>query len=171
MAVEETRGGTQLGFHYSRAERLAAGGHAEKDPEPKGLFRRNRSLAIILLDIVVIVIMFLLFQFVFNPGRSWTRVEDYRIDLTTFRFENEVYATVDIERVREQQETPSGGDTLVVIRFPGRDQLLDVLPSRLNETTTVSAVFGPGEIEAETALVLEVELLGRTVTVESTPAE
>jgi len=169
MKPEETRGGTELGFHYSREERLAAGGR-EKQPEPKGLFKRNRSLAIILLDVVVIVIMFLLFQFVFNPGRSWRRVEDYRVDLTTFRFEDEIYATVDIERVRGG-DAPTGSESLVVVRYPGMDDILDVLPNIEGDSISATATFTGDEFGPDEALEVEIELLGRTVTVTSTPAE
>jgi hypothetical protein len=168
--MEEIRGGKSYNFHYDRAERIAVGGD-EKPPEPKGLFRRNRSLAIILLDVIVIVIMLLLFQFVFTPGRSWSRVGDYRVDLAAFTFETEVYATVEISRIREGQQMPTGSESLVVIRFDGREDLLDVLPMEIDGRITATAIYPAAELQDGAPVRVELDLLGETVSVICTPKE
>ncbi|MBU8914113.1 MAG: hypothetical protein KOO61_08835 [Spirochaetales bacterium] len=171
MAKEEIRDGKLHGFHYDRAERLAGKG-GEKSPEPKGLFRRNRSLAIILLDVIIIVIIFLLFQFIFTPGKSWTRVGDYRVDLTAFRFESEVYATVTISRTRAgEDEQVAGSDSLVVIRFAGREEVLDILPAVIDGRISATTVFTASESAHDSVVTVELELLGETVTLVSTPKE
>lgn len=156
------------GFHYNREERLAAR-HTAPPEHPSGLFRRNRSLLIILLDIVVIIIMFILFTFIFNPGRSWARVGDYRADLTTFVFDGEVYVSVEVSRVRERSEPVTGADTLVKIRFPGRDELLDVLPSVRGDHITESMVYAAGERTPDEQVAVEVEMFGTVVRLASTP--
>lgn len=168
--MEETQDSRSPNFHYDRAERLAAGA-GEKPPEPKGLFRRNRSLAIILLDVIVIVIMFLLLQFVFTPGKSWTRVGDYRVDLIAFKFESDVYATLEISRVRDGDGRPSGSDSLVVIRFAGREDLLDVLPVETDSRITATAVYSDVESPGDSPVTVELDLLGETVSLVCTPKE
>jgi hypothetical protein len=168
--MEEIRDGKSYSFHYDRAERLAAAG-GEKPPEPKGLFKRNRSLAIILLDVIVIVIMFLLLQFVFTPGRSWTRVGDYRVDLTAFTFESEIYATVEISKIREGNERPSGPESLVLIRFAGREDLLDVLPLERDAQITATAIYPAAELPDESPVTVELDLLGETVSLVCTPKQ
>ncbi len=170
MAKEEIRDGKTYNFHYDRAERLG-GTVSEKSTEAKGLFQRNRSLAIILLDVIIIVIMFLLFQFIFTPGRSWTRVGDYRAELTAFRFESEVYATVEILRVRAGDEQPAGSDSLVIIRFAGREDVLDVLPTAIDDRITVTTVLTADELSDDVPITVEVELLGEILTLISTPKE
>ncbi|MCK4516054.1 MAG: hypothetical protein KAU31_12395 [Spirochaetaceae bacterium] len=170
MAKEEIRDGKSYHFHYDRAERLG-GAENEKPSEAKGLFQRNRSLAIILLDVIIIVIMFLLFQFIFTPGRSWTRVGDYRAELTAFRFESEVYATVEISRVRAGEEQPTGPDSLVVIRFAGREDVLDVLPAAIDGRISATTVFTANEIPDDSPITVELELLGESLTLISTPKE
>ena len=170
MAKEEVRDGKSYNFHYDRVERLA-GKASEMPADAKGLFRRNRSLAIILLDVVIIVIMFLLFQFIFNPGRSWKRVGDYRVELTAFWFEAEVYATVDILRVREGDQPPAGAESLVIIRFAGREDVLDVLPAGIDGRITATTVFTVDESVDDSPITVVLELLGKTVTLASTPKE
>lgn len=170
MAKEEVRDGKSHNFHYDRAERLAGKG-GEKPPEPKGLFRRNRSLAIILLDLIIILIIFLLFQFIFTPGRSWARVGDYRVELSAFRFESEIYATVEISRVRTGDEQVAGSDSLVVIRFAGREDVLDILPAAIDGRISATTVFAAGEPADDSSITVELELLGETVTLVSTPKE
>jgi len=170
MAKEETRDGNTHHFHYDRAERLGEV-ETDKGSEGKGLFARNRSLAIILLDVIIIVIMFLLLQFIFTPGRSWVRVDDYRIELTAFRFESEIYATVEISRVRVRTEQIGGADALVVIRFDGREDVLDLLPTEIDGHITATAVFAVDASTVDSPITVELEILGETVTLVSTPKE
>ena len=170
MAKEEIRDGNTYHFHYDRAERV---GDVENDKgsRGKGLFARNRSLAIILLDIIIIVIMFLLLLFIFTPGRSWVRVDDYRIELTAFRFESEIYATVEISRVRARTEQVDGSDSLVVIRFDGREAVLDILPAEIDGHITATAVLPVDESTGESPITVQLDILGETVTLVSTPKE
>jgi hypothetical protein len=170
MKGEETRGGSDLHFHYDREERLA-GTNLGKDPGPKGLFRRNRSLAIILLDIIVIVIMFIVFLFVFTPGRSWTRIGDYRIDLKAFQFEDEIYASLIVRRVRARRELPSGSESLIQVRFPETAELLDVLPLEENEEITISVVLTADQVVASGPLEVEIQMLGETTALRTTPEQ
>lgn len=173
MPQEETRDKGKHHFHYSREERLNADSAIGRDDREegsggKGLFRRNRSLAIILLDIVVIVIMFIIFQFVFTPGRSASRVSDYRVELDAFRFENEVYATVEITRIREREQVESGAESLVEIRIGDSEEILDVLPLEVGAKTTATAVLPWVEDEPVT---VELQFPGESLELSSIPKE
>ena len=165
MSREEVRDDRSLHFHYNREERLAQTG-GPTPPEPKGLFRRNRSLAIILLDLLLILLIFVLFQFVFTPGRSAARVGDYDLELSAFRFEDELYVTVEITRSRNREEIPSGDDQLVTVEVPGVEPVLDALPVSQSQSIRVTAVT----TSSDSDVVVDVTLFGETVTIRAQPS-
>lgn len=166
MNREETRDDRTLHFHYDRDERLAQTG-GPKPAEPKGLFRRNRSLAIILLDVLLILLIYVLFQFVFTPGRSSARVQDYDLELSAFRFEGELYVTVEITKSRDRETIPNGEDLLVTVNVPGVDPVLDVLPIIQSQSIRVTAVTK----SETTEVVVDVSLLGESVSLHAKAAE
>jgi hypothetical protein len=163
---EETRVPGGAGFHYSREERLA-GTNLGKREEPKGLFRRNRSLAIILLDVLLILLIYVLFQFVFTPGRSRARVGDYDLTLSAFRFESEIYASVEIVRARSNEPVPQGEASLVQVTFGPDEVVLDALPLVPDEPITVSAVLDAAESDGDIAV--DALLLGEEATLRTSP--
>lgn len=162
--AELDRGHRDLHFRYSREERLALTDRPKPHP-PGGLFRRNRSLAIILLDVLLVLLVFILFQFVFTPGRSAVRVGDYNVRLSGFRFQNEIYLTVEFSRSRDRETIPAGAAVLVAVRFPGGERVLDVLPVVEGGSTEVTAVVE----NANQEVAVEVEILGETVTLRVEP--
>jgi hypothetical protein len=168
MAQEETRDSSQHHFHYNREERLA-GRLTPERPRPKGIFKRNRSLTIILLDIIVIVIMFLLFQFIFTPGRGRERVGDFRVELSAFRFDGQVYATVEITRTREAERPVTGGDSLVTIQFEGDDEVLDTLPSSAGDRITATSILPDDGSDDGPPIRVHLELAGKSVTLMTRP--
>jgi hypothetical protein len=170
MNSEETRSAGGHHFHYDRSERLAAKAGGERVEVSGGLFKRNRSLAIILLDLGVIVIIFLLLQFVITPGRSATRSGDFRLELKAFRFEDEIYSTLEITRFRDRMGLISGEEALVEVRIEDGEEILDVLPGAVDETIVISRVLGVPE-EDESPVRASVSLLGDTVDLLTTPRE
>ena len=163
----ETSGRGDLGFHYDRDERR--GDRGEREPARGGIFQRNRSLAITLLDLLLVLIIFGLYMVFFRPGASdaLARIDGYTVEGSAFVFEDEVYATVTVG-LDEGGEVREGEQTLVTLRFPDGTSSTDVLPSDPGFPTTVRHVFpvdalGRGEPES---VPVKVEALGRESAVE-----
>ncbi len=150
-------------FYSSREERLA--GREEPVRETGSIFRRNRSLLIILLDIVIVLLMFVLYLLFFQP-ETGVQVGPYTIEGTGFSFDDERYLTVTIE-IEPEREGFSGGDTLVEVEFPDGVILTDVLPSSPDFATVVRHVLpnADGETESGDEVVIDVRLLGQRVEV------
>ena len=156
----ETSEPGQAGFHYNREERL---GEREQRTAPEGgIFRRNRGLLIILLDIVIVLIMFMLYLFFLRPDPGILRIDRYQVQANAFRFAQSVYATIEISLSREMASpgappagdgsgpgplgqtssgAPEGADTLVRVGFPDGTRVTDVLPSGSEFPTTIRHVM------------------------------
>ncbi len=92
----QPRNESELHFHYNRDERLA---QAERRPRfiTKGsIFRRNRSLLIILLDILLLLIVFgVWWGFLRTPEDTLVR-DGYRFELAALSTGEEILATLTI---------------------------------------------------------------------------
>ena len=162
--ARETSSPDELQFHYSRAERLGRDEQAS-DEKRSGLFgrlfTRNRSLLIVILDVLLLLLMFILLQFVFRPGMATKRVEGYRFTITAFVFDSEVYAAVEAV-ARSDRDASSGESTLVTLRFPDGSEVTDVLPARAGESIVVRSVFANAGDDDSPRVVVDVEALGRS---------
>ena len=116
----------QPGFHYSREERLAS--RPEKPEQPRGLFKRNRSLAITLLDVSLVLLMFLLYLFLFRPAPGNATFESYDVNGTAFLFDDGLYVTITTELTDDESLPPTGADSLVTLEWPDGTSDSDVLP-------------------------------------------
>lgn len=157
----ETHDPGQAGFHYSREERLAERG--ERPTEQGGIFVRNRGLLFVLLDIVIVLIMFLLYLFFLRPDPGTVEVGGYRVQGHAFRFDDAIYATVEIWLLENSEPDASsapasGNETLVELRFPDGEKVTDVLPSRADFPTTIRHVIETGVEPDEEDVSVEVLL-------------
>ena len=163
----ETSGRGDLGFHYDRDERL--GDRGEREPETGSIFRRNRSLAITLLDLLLVLIIFALYMVFFRPGASdaLMTLDGYAVDGSAFVFDDDVYVTVTVE-LEDGEAVREGGDTLVRIEFPDGTSTTDVLPSDPEFPTTIRHVVpldALGDDDPE-SVAIGLEALGRETTIE-----
>lgn len=162
MPAEESRDSGSLHYHYSRSERLGAGG---PPPPPQGILRRNRSLAIILLDLLLLVLIFAIYRLVLVPRQGERLVGDYRVELSAFSFDAEVYLTVGVTRVTAG-EPPDGERSLIAVRFPDQEPVMDVLPvaeGRRMDVRQVVTGASAERIRQAGEVRVEVDLLGQTV--------
>lgn len=88
---QDYRDPNRYDYHYDRDERMKRLPDDVRakltGPSPKGLFRKNRTLTIILLDIVVIVVVWFVFLPLIRTGASG-RLEGYSFSLHSFSYGN-----------------------------------------------------------------------------------
>lgn len=128
MSDEGGNGG--LTYHYSRSDRLKMGGHDLEAPKKKGsIFNRNRSLAIVLIDIALIVVIYIIFSLVFNTEPTSESYGGYNFSLRAVAFADEVLCTV---RVTQQEPEEGVAGVPATVRFSsggGSAETIDLLPT------------------------------------------
>lgn len=83
-------------YHYKREERLGMVGHRPMKERGGSLFRSNRSLVILLLDITILLIVFGIWWFFLRTPTDETSVDGYRIELSARLQDGETVATLTI---------------------------------------------------------------------------
>ena len=119
--TDQTDGGPgvkpDLGYHYSRRERLSL----ESAPPPRsegGFFRRNRHLVIILLDLMILVLLFYGLRAFLAGQQERTRLAGYQLTLRGFPYEEVVLASMSVKRISRK---PAGEYTSIRVRFQLED--------------------------------------------------
>jgi hypothetical protein len=159
MQQEEYRDPGKLHYHYDREERMhslspSIRERMEKSDSPKKgglkkpLFRRNRSLMILLLDIIIILFLY----FIILPllgirgGPSVEQIQDYTFELNGFVFEEKSLLSLNIERVAVSEKKEDGseeGKTItVVFSVEGTEktvEAIDVLPEEEGASRIIRA--------------------------------
>ncbi|MFW5786381.1 MAG: hypothetical protein ACOCYC_03980 [bacterium] len=109
MSPDETGGG--MHYHYNREERLAR--RPDRWQPSGGVFKRNRSLTIILLDVLIVVILFAIFRiFIFGDGGP-PELRGYTVALDVLNTSQGVLAVVTLDAGADPEES-SG---IVTVRF------------------------------------------------------
>ncbi len=128
------------GYHYNREERLA---QRPDRPEPQtgGIFRRNRSLTIILLDVSLVLLMFLLYLFLFRPQPARAEFDGYEVTGSAFLFDEGLYLTVTTTRTNEDSVPPTGAESLLTLVWPDESTATDVLPVNVSFPTVTRIVL------------------------------
>ncbi len=86
----------EIVHHYNRNERLSMPSAPKLNYGRRGIFKNNRSLIILLLDVIlVIVITYVATRFFMGPSFKG-KVEGYNFYLNGFIFSDMVYVTLDI---------------------------------------------------------------------------
>ncbi|WP_018525985.1 hypothetical protein [Alkalispirochaeta alkalica] len=144
-------GSGELHFHSRRTEEEAA--RCRRWEPPQGsFFRRNRGLAIALIDVVVVVILFFIYLFVLRPLAGQVRLGEYRLSGEIYHLGQEVLAVVTVRKGATSADAPSGAapqsgphlQPLVTVSAAGQE-IVDLAP-------------GPGQ-ERSIPLRLEKNLL------------
>lgn len=159
MQQEEYRDPGKLHFHYNREERMhylpenirdrmerneSAGKRGVKKP----FFKRNRSLLILLLDVIIILFLYFIILPLLGLGGSPSleRIDDYTFELNGFVFEEKSLLSLNIERVDisgENTENAGEEQTItVVFSVEGTEQTvraIDVLPEEEGASRIIRA--------------------------------
>jgi len=135
MASEESRTEGEYRFHYDREERIRRSGREERVPQTGGIFKRNRSLAIILLDLIIVLIIFVIFGVIFRPDPSTGRAEGCEFTLRAVAYADQTLVSV---RIRNVEGTLTEPQRIVTVTAgppdkPASTQVKDLIPEKGKE--------------------------------------
>lgn len=122
--------GEELQFHYSREEREATRQRVWTPPTG-GFLRRNRALAIILVDVIIVVLLFFIYLFFLRPLEGQVRLGNYRASAQTFFVEEDLLVVVTISH----QPRLLGDDSQATAQ--------PLVTVRINEVSTVDLAPRP----------------------------
>lgn len=118
-----------LHYHYSRSERLEQGGRDREQAKKGSIFRRNRSLTLILIDVALILVIYLLFTYVFNTQPTTHDYGGYSFTIRAVAFGDEVLCTVRADQ-KDPEEGVAGAPARVVFESgEAREETSDLLPT------------------------------------------
>ena len=141
----ESHSSGEAHFHYDREERLeyASSEVRNRGTGTRGMFRNNRSLLILFLDIILLVmigVIFSVFGTIFGSSKAYG---GYTLNLEGFEYGEQVYVRLKITAKRDAEElennliegTFSYGDK------KGSQAIAEILPAKKGESRVVRAVF------------------------------
>jgi hypothetical protein len=125
-------GNQQFNYHYNREERLKMPNAPKNNYEKSNnILKKNKSLAIILIDIVIFVIVFSVIKFFFILPSNFDNNNGYSLTLSGFSTNEEVIVRVKIEK--KENDAPEG-NAEITFTAEGRDlDLSEVLPKEKGE--------------------------------------
>lgn len=133
--------GQPSGYHYSRKQRLSLPTAPRDQDRGGGIFRKNKTLLIILLDLVIILVLGLFLMRYLYAQVHRADLEGYSVVLRGFYSGEVVFATLTI--------TNKGGNSITGARIFARFSL----DRDFNEEdTTYSSAMLPDDGEGETIL-------------------
>lgn len=142
---KESHSSGDMHFHYDRDERLqfATSDVRNRGNQPKGLFRNNRSLLILFIDILLIVmigILFSVFGGIFGSSKNYG---GYALKLEGFEYDEKVYVRLKITAKRDAEELEN--NLIEGMFFYGDDAagspIADILPAEEGASRVLRAVF------------------------------
>lgn len=133
--------GQPSGYHYSRKQRLSLPTAPRVKDRSGGIFRKNRTLLIILLDLVIILVLGLFLMRFLYARVHRADLEGYSVVLRGFYSGEVVFATLTI--------TNKGGSSVTGERIYARFSLDRAFKE---EDTTYSSAILPDDEEEETIL-------------------
>lgn len=149
MRGPETRDPGAYTYHYNRTERLSRGGtdRDRRDEQQGGIFKKNRSLAIVVIDLLVILLIYGLYQLFFAPASHIGEIAGHEVTLRAFSFDEEIYVTLRASGAEGALESP-----LTVVFAAGEETSAaqELLPGA-GEARSYRAVLAAPESERVTA--------------------
>lgn len=161
MAGPEYLDKNNFEFHYNREERLAKATKGVRErtlhPDKKvGLFKKNKSLLIILVDILIVIIFgAVLYPFLTNMAQNQEH-EGYKFSIRGIVYDGAVLASLKVEKKKALDDGPE----MVKIRFftsenNSGDEIEAAFPSEIGETVIVRDTLAfDGEVSAVKAEII-----------------
>lgn len=155
-------------FHYSRAERLGYDPAAEAKPKKEGIFQRNRSLAIILIDIAIILLIFIIYIFFLAPDASTAQMSSYEFRLRAVEFGDDVLVTLAVESLSETGAPTAAGEGILEIVLSDQNgvELLRIIetPPEAGEERVVREILSDFQLPGEQGRIVADLQLGENRT-------
>lgn len=147
---KETEYPGQIHFHYNREERYStlAPDIVNRDSQKKrGLFRKNRSLLILFLDVLFILVLAFVIVPLLNRRASITETGNYKMQFRAFLYEDAVFLSLKIEAA---EDIKAMEQNTVTVRFrlaegEGSETLIDLLPEQKGEIRMYRGKIDGGE--------------------------
>ncbi len=143
-------------FHYDREERQRRlSGYAREMHGRKkgGLFKKNRSLAIILIDLGVILVIAAIMWFYIRTRADEELYEGLVFAGEAYFIDNRVFATLVIERTNDSIYT---GMIRATFQAPGADDytIESSLPIEIGETQRIRGLLKVSDVPENIAVIL-----------------
>ncbi len=139
---EETRYPGEPRFHYRREDREAGlSDYAKRNLHTRGFFRRNRSLAITLIDLLVLLLLFIIINVYLRSRPGPELIEGLTVTSDAYLSAGRVYVTIAVERTGESGPEGTVRILLRVLPDDKRLDMTDVLPQAEGESRTIRGVL------------------------------
>ena len=162
MKGPETHEDGQLNYHYNRKEREVSAARNLGKPQKSGILKGNRSLLVLLLDVVLILIIMAVFRFVIPLFAGQTALGGYSLSLSGFIYDDQIYGTLKVHKKAGDQTGPADINIVEIVfkTADSEDGLLvsDLLPVDSEKDRFIREVL-PNKGQA-TRLTAEVSIDG-----------
>lgn len=126
--IDKKESSDGLYFHYNREDRLSREGATDLAKRKGGILRGNRSLTILLLDILLLLLIAFVVIGLFQRSSHKGKLEGYALTLSALAYQDAAYVTLTLESLKAAAEPPR---VFVKFYLSGSDEELfvsDVLP-------------------------------------------
>ena len=142
-------------YHYSREEREAMDSAPKLTSRlHKGVFRGNRSLLIVLLDVLFIVLMFIVFRVFLYKPQSSAGMQGYAIELRVRVMEGSVFA---VATIKNEGGEAAGEAAYLTFRFGDEEQRVSApLPVERGSVEEAGVLFPYTDSDAKIEAVVRI---------------
>lgn len=141
----ETHSSGDMHFHYNREERMGyvSSGIRNRGSGRKGIFKNNRSLLILFIDILVILMIGIIFSIyggIFGNSRSYN---GYNLNLEAFEYDEKVYVRLKVTAKRDTAELETNLIEGTFYYGDGKESgaIAEILPAVKGESRVIRTVF------------------------------
>jgi len=128
-----------LQFHYNREDRLSREGAPDLGKRKGGILKGNRSLTILLLDILLLVLIVFVVIGLLQRSSFKGKLEGFALTLSALAYQDAAYVTLTLESLKAAASRPR---VFVKFYLSGSDEELfvsDVLPLKEQEKIVLKA--------------------------------
>ena len=147
--------GNKHNYHYKREERLTMPNAPKKDTNlSKNIFKRNKSLVIILVDIIIILVVFSFFKIFIEMPSYVDENNGYVLTLSGFSTSEEVIVRIKIKK--EEQDAASGKAEMTFKAGNNKLEIISELPVKAGEVLEITDTIGV--LEKSDELTAEIKI-------------
>lgn len=137
LGSEDYRDTNRYDYHYDRKERLSKIPEELRDKisgsPARGLFRRNRTLSVILLDIVLIAVVWFIFLPLIRTGASG-RIDGYAFALHSFSYGGDALVSLKVVKEKDTMGLATYDAAFALSSDDRTVEMQGALPEKLNES-------------------------------------